>query len=154
MRAMSEGRVTEVDEAADRLRTVIGRLGRSLRAAHGSSSLSPSQRDVLRVVVRRGPMRLATIAADEGMNATMVSRIVSHLERESLVERTQDLDDERVVHVAATRSGRRLADSLRRERTAVLGDALGHLSDRDLRRVIDVIPLFDAIADDVCRERR
>ena len=151
---MSDERSPEVDEAADRLRTAIGRLSRSLRAAQGASSLSPSQRDVLRVIVHRGPIRLAAIAADEGMNATMVSRIVSHLERESLVERTLDPDDERVVHVAATRSGRRLADSLRRQRTAVLGDALGDLSERELRRLIDAIPILDAVADNVARGRR
>lgn len=151
---MSNVRSPEVEEIADRLRTVIGLLGRSLRAARGASALSPSECDVLRAVVRRGPIRLATIAVDEGMNATMVSRIVGHLERESLVERTLDPDDERVVHVASTRSGRRLADSLRRERTEVLGDALSQLSDRDLRRLFDAIPVLGAVAEHVARRRR
>ncbi len=147
-------RAPETDEMADRLRAAVGRLGRALRSAQGASPLSPSQRDVLRVIVRRGPIRLASIAADEGMNLTMVSRIVSHLERASLVERTLDPDDERVVHVAPTRAGRRLADSLRRERTAVLGRALGSLGERDLRRLNDVLPLLDVVADSVATERR
>lgn len=147
-------RPLEVDEVADRLRTVVGRFARALRPAPGVSQLSPSQRDVLRVVVRRGPIRLAAIAADEGMNITMVSRIVSHLERQSLVERTVDLDDERVVHVASTRGGRRLAESLRRERTAALGRALGTLGERDLRRLTDALPILDVVAEAVSPERR
>ncbi len=147
-------RSSEADEVADRLRAVVGRFARALRAAQVSSALSPSQRDVLRVVVRRGPIRLASIAADEGMNLTMVSRIVSHLERESLVKRTLDPDDERVVHVASTRAGRRLAESLRRERTAVLVQALGTLGERDLRRLNDVLPILDVVADAVSTVRR
>ena len=151
---MEDERSTELDEVADQLRSVVGRLVRSLRTAQGVSPLSPSQRDVLRVVVRRGPIRIAAIAADEGMNITMVSRIISHLERASLVERSLDTEDERVVHVAPTRAGRRLADSLRRERTAVLGEALAKLSDRDLRRLHEALPILDLVADDVSAVRR
>ena len=151
---VDDERSPELDEVADRLRSIVGRLGRSLRAAQGASPLSPSQRDVLRVVVRRGPIRIAAVAADEGMNITMVSRIVSHLERESLVERSLDSEDERVVHVAPTRAGRRLADALRRERTAVLGEALAKLSDRELRRLHEALPILDLVADDVSAARR
>ncbi len=151
---MEDEHPPELDEVADQLRSVVGRLGRSLRAAQGASPLSPSQRDVLRVVVRRGPIRIATIATDEGMNITMVSRIISHLERASLVERSLDTEDERVVHVAPTRAGRRLADTLRRERTAVLGEALAKLGDRDLRRLHEALPILDLVADDVSAERR
>ena len=151
---MEDERSPELDEVADQLRSVVGRLVRSLRTAQGVSPLSPSQRDVLRVVVRRGPIRIAAIAADEGMNITMVSRIISHLERASLVERSLDTEDERVVHVAPTRAGRRLADTLRRERTAVLGEALAKLSDRDLRRLHEALPILDLVADDVSAVRR
>ena len=154
MRGVENERAPELDEIADRLRSAVGRLGRSLRAAQGASPLSPSQRDVLRVVVRRGPIRIATIAADEGMNITMVSRIVSHLEQASLVERSLDAEDERVVHVTSTRAGRRLADSLRRERTAVLGEALAKLGGRDLRRLCEALPVLDLVADDISAVRR
>ncbi len=154
MAPMSSERSPEVEEVADWLRATVGRLARSLRAAQGSSVLSPSQREVLGIVARRGPIRLAKIAADEGMNVTMVSRIVSQLEDASLVERQSDLDDERVVHVAATRSGRRLADELRRERTRVLSDALEGLTDRELRRLIDVLPALDAIVEKIATDRR
>jgi DNA-binding HxlR family transcriptional regulator len=55
------------------------------------SSLSPSQREVLSTIVRRGPLRLSELAAEEGLNPTMLSRIVTNLEAAKLVARRPDI---------------------------------------------------------------
>ena len=57
-------------EGAERLRRVVARLGRALRPTHVGASLSPSQREVLNTIVRRGPLRLSELAAEEGLNPT------------------------------------------------------------------------------------
>ena len=66
-------------EVVYHLRSAIGRLGRYLRLTHADGRLTPSQREVLGLLVRRGPRRLSLLAAEEGLNLTMASRIVSTL---------------------------------------------------------------------------
>ncbi len=151
---MATERGRESDDLVDRLRTAIGRLSRSLRSTRIGGGLSPSHRDVLGTVARHGPMRLSQLAELEGMNLTMLSRIVGQLERSELVERFADDLDGRVVHVAVTREGRRLFDELRSERTAVLDDAVGALSERDVRRLREALPILEALADSIRTVRR
>jgi len=50
----------------------------------------PSQYEVLVTIVGRGPLRHAELAVLEGINPTMLSRIVGKLESAGLVARTQD----------------------------------------------------------------
>ena len=135
------------DDVVDRLRTVVGRLSRSLRASPIAGSLSPSQREVLGAISRGGPMRLSQLADLEGMNLTMLSRIVSHLQRLGLVDRIGDDADGRVVHVAVTRVGRRVCDELRAARTAALDRAVRRLSERDVRKLRDAVPVLEALVE-------
>ena len=107
-------------EVADRLRAAVARLSRSLRLTHADGNLSPSQREVLFTITRRGPLRLSELAASEGLNPTMVSRIVSHLENAQLVTRSPDGTDARVVHLESTNAGRALCQEMRNELTDVL----------------------------------
>jgi DNA-binding MarR family transcriptional regulator len=116
------------------------------------NSLSPSQREVLSTIVRRGPLRLSELAAEEGLNPTMLSRIVTNLEAAKLVTRRSDEADARVVHLAATETGLALHEEIRHERTDALFFALGRLS-RDQRRVIlEALPVLELI-DDSLRKR-
>src|ERR1700736_3981164 len=70
----------DVDTSA-RLRAIIGRLSRRLRptAAGAAAGLTPTRISILLNVVREGPMRLSELAASEGINPTMLSRVVSDL---------------------------------------------------------------------------
>jgi DNA-binding MarR family transcriptional regulator len=137
---------TEV-EAAERLRRVVGRLGRALRLTHVDSSLSPSQREVLATIVRRGPLRLSELAAEEGLNPTMLSRILSRLESAKFVTRRPDEADARVVHLAATEAGLALHEEMRNERTDALFFALGKLSADQRRVVIEALPVLELLED-------
>ena len=75
---------------------------------------------MLATIFRLGPVRLSDLAAEEGLNPTMLSRIVGKLESAGLVVRTPDVADGRVAFVTASKDGRRLVDKVRRERTDAL----------------------------------
>jgi DNA-binding MarR family transcriptional regulator len=134
-------------ESAEQLRRVVGRLGRTLRLTHVDGSLSPSQREVLSTIVRRGPLRSSELAADEGLNPTMLSRIVGHLETAKFVTRTADQSDARVVHLTATEAGRSLWKEIRNERTDALLYALDKLPEDQRRSIEEALPALETLID-------
>ncbi len=134
-------------EVAGRLRTAVARISRRLRHVETRRGLSPSQWEVLATVARSGSIRFADLAAAEGLNPTMLSRIAAKLEAGGLVARTQDQEDGRVAHLAITAAGRRLHAAVRAERTDALLLALDGLSDRDRRAVASALPALEAVAE-------
>ena len=90
-------------------------------------------------------MRLSELAASEGLNPTMVSRIVSHLEAAELVSRSSDASDARVVHLAATEKGRVLCEEMRNERTDALLFALEKLPKDQRNELISALPAFETL---------
>jgi DNA-binding MarR family transcriptional regulator len=134
-------------DTAERLRAIVGRLSRSLRLTHVDGNLSPSQREVLATIVRRGPLRLSEVASDEGLNPTMVSRIVGHLEAAKLVTRRLDDADARVVHLAPTDAGRSLWQEIRNERTDALLNAISQLSKEEQSELSRVLPALESLVE-------
>ena len=129
------------------LRTAIARLSRHLRQTRAGADLSPTEYQVLATIVRLGPVRLSDLAATEGLNPTMLSRIAGKLEAASLVVRTPDAIDGRVVHLATTKGGRELVSKVRRERTDALSRALDGLPETDRQALLAALPVLDALAE-------
>ncbi|MBW4077054.1 MAG: MarR family transcriptional regulator [Acidobacteria bacterium] len=134
-------------DPVDRLRTTLARLGRQIRMSHVDENLSPTQIEVLAAVVRCGPLRLSTLAADEGINPTMLSRIVAKLESAHLVERTPDRDDARIIHVVATDAGRALLQEVRSERTSALRYGYSRLDSAQRASVEQALGALEAMAE-------
>jgi DNA-binding MarR family transcriptional regulator len=144
----------DLDTAA-RLRALIGRLSRRLRptAAGAAAGLTPTRISVLLYVVRNGPTRLSELAASEGINPTMLSRVVADLVDAGLLERSSDQGDRRAAWVKPTAAGRRLVERMRRERTDALSVALNALSDSDRDKLEEALGAFERLADEL-REPR
>ena len=142
-------------ETAARLRTAIGRLSRSLRttAAGKAAGLTPTGISLLLNVDRKGPMRLSELAAAEGINPTMLSRIVGDLVGQGLLERSSDEGDRRAAWVKPTRAGRLIAQRMRRERTDALNAAMGGLSEHEQKLIARALPALEALAEEL-KERR
>jgi DNA-binding MarR family transcriptional regulator len=140
---------TRIDpiELPARMRTVVARLGRHLRQTRAGAGLSPTQYQVLATVVRLGPVRLSDLAAQEGLNPTMLSRIAGKLEAAGLVVRSQDATDGRVAYVAVSTDGRRLVDRVRGERTDALSRALDRLDGEELRILCEALPVLESVAE-------
>ncbi len=138
----------DVDTAA-RLRAAIGRMSRRLRktASGAAAGLTPTKISVLVHVARRGPLRLPELAASEGLNPTMLSRVVADLADGGLLERLSDPGDRRAAWVKATPAGKRLADRMRRERTDALYLALAALPEQDRIRVEQALPALETLAE-------
>jgi DNA-binding MarR family transcriptional regulator len=145
----------DVDTSA-RLRVIIGRLSRRLRptAAGAAAGLTPTRISVLLNVVREGPMRLSDLAASEGINPTMLSRVLSDLVELGLLERSSDEGDRRSAWVKATAAGRRLSERMRRERTDALNVALEALPDSQRRRIENALPALEDLAEQLKLSRR
>jgi DNA-binding MarR family transcriptional regulator len=135
-------------ESASRLRAAIGRLSRRLRptAAASAAGLTPTRVAVLLDVVRRGPVRLGDVAASEGINPTMLSRVIADLVASGLLERVSDAEDRRAAWVRATARGRRLAERMRGERTDAISIALAGLSVDEQLAIEQAVPALEALA--------
>jgi DNA-binding MarR family transcriptional regulator len=144
----------DTDQAA-RLRAVIGRLSRRLRPtpAGTAAGLTPTRVSVLLHIVRAGSVRLSDIAEAEGLNPTMLSRVISDLVDLALVQRASDPGDRRAAWAKPTPAGRKLAERMRRERTAAVNDALTQLSDTDRHKIEQALPALEALAD-ALKDRR
>jgi DNA-binding MarR family transcriptional regulator len=142
-------------DTATRLRAVIGRFSRRLRStsAGAAAGLTPTRISILLTVVRQGPLALSQLAEDEGINPTMLSRVISDLAEAGLLERVSDERDRRAAWVQATRSGRALAERMRRERTDALTLALQSLPDAERRQVELALPGLEALAEQL-KDRR
>ena len=131
------------------MRTAIGRLSRRLRstAAARDADLAPTAVSLLLSVVRNGPIRLSELADTEGLNPTMLSRVVGALVQDGLLRRSSDVGDRRAAWVEASAAGRKLAERMRRERTAAVDAALERLTDAEQRRIEQALPALEALAE-------
>ena len=134
------------NESAARLRRVIVRLARTLNDSASAEGLSPSQASVLAVIGARGPLALAALAEFEGINPTMLSRIVTKLDGEGLIRRMPNPDDQRAALVEATGRGRGTSERIRAARTAVVTKLVGGLPARTAAAVLVALPALEAMA--------
>ena len=88
-------------ELVARLRAVIPRLARVLNDTSTGEDLTPTQYSVLALVRVRGPIGLTELTELEGLNPTMLSRIVKVLDERGLIHRMPDPDDLRAARIAA-----------------------------------------------------
>lgn len=83
------------------------------RLAHGASSLSQSQLDLLDAVAVRGPLLVGEIAAYAGVSGPTATRMLKQLEGRNVVTRQRSSEDERRVLVSLTEHGRELVERQR-----------------------------------------
>lgn len=137
----------DLDTAA-RLRASIGKLSRRLRptAAGAAAGLTPTRTFVLFSIARLGPIRLSALAEEEGLNPTMLSRVIVDFAESGLVTRVCDPEDRRAALVQATASGLELCERMRGERTDLLEVALASLDDDDRRALEQALPVLEQLA--------
>lgn len=143
-------------ETAQRLRIVFGRLSRVLRPTEAglAADLTPTRVAVLLNTVRNGPIRLADVAQQEGLNPTLLSRTVASLSDAGLVSRTADESDRRSAWLDATVAGRELAYEIRAQRTHAVEAAVSQLSEADRKLVEDALPALEQLAKQLQQEPR
>lgn len=135
------------EERVARLRRVIGRLARQLNATSTEEGLTPTQASVLGLVAVRGPLGLAELAELEGLNPTMLSRIVRKLDEVGLIRRLTDPSDLRAARVEITSSGTVVHERVRAQRTQVVSACLEELPSEQSDELMRALPALESLAD-------
>jgi DNA-binding MarR family transcriptional regulator len=136
-------------ELIARLRGVIPRLARQLNDTSTGQDLTPTQYSVLALVRMRGPIGLAELTELEGLNPTMLSRIVRVLDERGLVRRLPDPKDMRAARLEATAAGEQIHDRVRERRTQVLSECLDRLPPDTAEALLAAVPAMEALAEAV-----
>jgi DNA-binding MarR family transcriptional regulator len=134
-------------ELVDRLRAVIPRLARVLNDTSTGADLTPTQYSVLALVHVRGPLGLTELTELEGLNPTMLSRVVKALDERGLIRRRPDPGDLRAAHVEVTPEGATVHDQVRAQRTQVLSDCLHGLPPDTAAMLLKAVPDLEALAE-------
>ncbi len=137
------------DETVIRLRRVILRLARQLNAASVGEGLTPTQASVLGIVTYRGPLGLTELTDIEGLNPTMLSRVVGKLDSFGLIRRLRDPDDFRAARVEVTPEGRRAYQRIAAQRAAILSERVADLPPEQAAALITALPALENLAEDL-----
>jgi len=138
--------MTSVDrEDVARLRTALGRTSRWLDRSSAEEGLTRTQLSVLGSTARLGPLGLGELAEIEGINPTMLSRIVGKLDDAGYLERLTDPADRRAARVQVTEVGMDLHLRIRAERTRLLAERLEALPTEQRNALLAAAPALEAL---------
>lgn len=130
----------------------LGRIARRVdRRSAGEDGLTRSQSSLLATVARLETVSVRELADIEGINPTMLSRMLGKLEDTGLLIRTADSDDKRVVHVHITDAGTDRFLRLRSRRNALFTEHLAELSPAHLAALREALPALEALGEGMSR---
>jgi DNA-binding MarR family transcriptional regulator len=133
-------------ETIDRLRGAVTRITRVFDRQVSAGGLTRTQLSVLASVDTRGPIGLGELADIEGVNPTMLSRIVGKLEDAGLIQRQPDPDDRRAARVDVTAAGAKVRRKLLAERSRLLAERLAALPDDQVALLLAALPALEALS--------
>ena len=132
-------------EMATRLHAAAIKLLRLLRSEDDASGMTAPRMSALSVLVFRGPLSLAELAAAEQVRAPTMSRLVEGLVRDGLVTRETVPTNRRMVRISATDSGRRLLDEGRERRVRALVERLMALAPSERRALARGVEVLERV---------
>jgi len=134
------------EDSAIRLRRVIGKLARQLNTSSTGAGLTPSQASVLGLIVARGPLSLVELGKLEGLNPTMLSRVISRLAAMGLINRIPDPEDLRSASVVSVAAGRRVDQQIKARRAAAVSQCMQLLGADDVATLTNALPALERLA--------
>jgi DNA-binding MarR family transcriptional regulator len=137
-----------------RLRRVVLGLARRLNAASAGEGLAPAQASVLAVLINHGPLGVAELAEIEGLNPSMLSRVMGKLESAGLVRRRRDPHDYRSVLVEITPAGERTWLRISAERAEVISECVACLATGQESALAVALPALEALSENLRETQR
>jgi DNA-binding MarR family transcriptional regulator len=128
------------------LRLAISRLERRLRR-DVSSTLTPTQLSVFGSIQSLGELSLGELAAAERLSAPALSKLVTSLEEEGLVERVRDEQDRRVWRARVTEYGRKWAAKRTNDRNTWLVKRFERLEPEEQQALLAALPVLDRLVE-------
>lgn len=135
---------SDVVAMAAQLRLSATRLARLLRQ-QSDTGLSPSQLSALSAIHILGPVTLGALAEYERVAPPTITKAVTKLEADGLVERTTDPEDRRVARVATTKAGEAVLARIRQRKNVWLATRLAGLDPDDRARLGAALDVLDAL---------
>lgn len=120
------------ESVADELHSAAIHLLRQLRKEDDASGLSAPRLSALSVVVFGGPLTLGQLARAEQVRPPTMTRIVTGLEKDRLVQRKADRRDKRLTRIEATAKGQKVLAAGRARRVETLAHAVRQLQRQEL----------------------
>ena len=105
----------------------------------GNRDLSLTAVATLNSLDRRGPQRITTLAAAEGVSQPSMTQLVQRLEQRGLIGRGSDPTDARVALVTVTDQGRAALAARRKRNAERIADLLGDLPEHDVQALADAL---------------
>ena len=135
------------DEDVARLRIALARINRSAERTSADADYTRTQLSVLGTLVRLEHAGVGELAEAEGLNPTMLSRVVGKLEAAGLIIREADPGDRRAVRVRPTEAGQALHLRLRKRRNDLFSRELGALDERSAAQLSAALPALETLAE-------
>ena len=129
---------------AAQLRLSATRLARLLRQ-QSDTGLSPSQLSALSAIHVLGPVTLGALAEYERVAPPTITKAVTKLEADGLVERSADPGDRRVARVSTSREGEAVLARIRQRKNVWLAARLEQLDPADRDRLRDALDVLDSL---------
>jgi len=133
------------EAVADRLHSAAIHLLRQLRKEDDASGLSAPRLSALSVVVFGGPLTLGQLATAEQVKPPTMTRIVTGLEKDGLVQRVGDDRDRRLTRIQATARGHKVLAAGRARRIEKLAAAVRRLGGAELAELTRGVQLLEEI---------
>ena len=136
------------DDLAGSLRTELTRLAYHLRLPATKSGITPTRLAALAALARHHQgCRQGDLAAEMGISAASMTRLVDIMVEAKWVLRLRDPSDARAFVLRLTNQGHHTLEGLRSEGTSQLSTDIEHLTDDEHRTLAAAIPILRGIAD-------
>jgi DNA-binding MarR family transcriptional regulator len=103
----------------------------------------------LGITTMRGPLSLAELTELEGINPTMLSRVIGKLDEYGLLKRLRDPDDFRAARVEVTPKGRGAYERITAQRSAVISESVSGLPGGQQAALFAALPALENLAEDL-----
>jgi len=135
----------EAMAVADRLHSAAIHLLRRVRKQDVATGEGPARLSALSVLVFGGPKTLGELAAAEQVKPPTMSRMVSGLARDKLVEIASDSSDARRMHIRATDKGKAILQKGRERRIEYLAAHLDLLTPEELQTLGQAVEILGRV---------
>src|SRR6201999_2776813 len=138
-----------ISDTASHLRLAIVRTARVLRQdAATETGLGAGTTAALATINRDGPLTPSELADIERVKRPSMTRTLSCLDREGLIERTPDPADGRSSLVSISDAGRELLARQRRRKSAYLARRLGKLDAEEVATLARAAEILERMRED------
>jgi len=133
-------------QAAQELRTVVGRLRRRLAEMYDPKDLTPSQLSIISRLHRDGEASASDLASAERIRPQSVATTLTALADQGMVERRADPHDRRRQLVGLTPAGRAVFEQRGRSTQEWLARALDeHCTERERQQLIAAVAVLERL---------